>query len=60
MPHQRREAIARRDGGDETLTDIARNYNVSHSFFGREEFPAPGWEHALHARHHSDEAANAT
>jgi DNA invertase Pin-like site-specific DNA recombinase len=34
MPHQRREAIARRDGGGETLTDIARNYNVSHSFLG--------------------------
>jgi DNA invertase Pin-like site-specific DNA recombinase len=30
-PHQRREAIARRDAGEETLTDIARSYNVSHS-----------------------------
>jgi hypothetical protein len=30
-PHQRREAIARRDTGDESLTDIARSYNVSHS-----------------------------
>ena len=28
--HQRREAIARCDAGDETLTDIARSYNVSH------------------------------
>jgi hypothetical protein len=27
-PHQRREAIARRDTGEETLTDIARSYNV--------------------------------
>jgi DNA invertase Pin-like site-specific DNA recombinase len=34
-PHQRREAIARRDGGDETLTDIARSYNVSHSTISR-------------------------
>ena len=30
-PHQRREAIARRDTGTETLTDIARSYNVSPS-----------------------------
>jgi DNA invertase Pin-like site-specific DNA recombinase len=28
-PHQRREAIARREAG-ETLVDIARSYNVSH------------------------------
>jgi DNA invertase Pin-like site-specific DNA recombinase len=28
--HQRREAIARRDEGFETLTDIARSYNVSY------------------------------
>jgi hypothetical protein len=34
-PHQRREAIARRDAGDETLTDIARSYNVSHSAISR-------------------------
>jgi DNA invertase Pin-like site-specific DNA recombinase len=34
-PHQRREAIARRDGGDETLTYIARSYNVSHSTISR-------------------------
>jgi DNA invertase Pin-like site-specific DNA recombinase len=34
-PHQRREAIARRDTGDETLTDIARRYNVSHSTISR-------------------------
>jgi IS30 family transposase len=34
-PHQRREAIARRDAGDETLTDIARSYNVSHSTISR-------------------------
>ena len=33
-PHQRKEAIARRDAG-ETLTDIARSYNVSHSTIGR-------------------------
>jgi DNA invertase Pin-like site-specific DNA recombinase len=33
-PHQRREAIARRDAG-EVLTDIARTYNVSHSTISR-------------------------
>ena len=32
--HQRREAQARRDGG-ETLMDIARSYNVSHSTISR-------------------------
>jgi DNA invertase Pin-like site-specific DNA recombinase len=30
-PHQRREAIARRDAGNETLSDIARSFNVSHT-----------------------------
>jgi hypothetical protein len=34
-PHRRREAIARRDEGDETLIDIARSYNVSHSTISR-------------------------
>jgi DNA invertase Pin-like site-specific DNA recombinase len=33
-PHQRREAIARRDAG-EALTDIGRSYNVSHSTISR-------------------------
>jgi DNA invertase Pin-like site-specific DNA recombinase len=33
-PHQRKEAIARRDRG-ETLMDIARSYNVSHSTISR-------------------------
>jgi IS30 family transposase len=33
-PHQRREAIKRRDQG-ETLADIARSYNVSHSTISR-------------------------
>ena len=28
-PHQRREAIKRRDRGGESLTDIGRSYNVS-------------------------------
>jgi DNA invertase Pin-like site-specific DNA recombinase len=32
--HQRREAIRRRDAG-ETLTDIARSYNVHHSMISR-------------------------
>ena len=34
-PHQRREAIARRDAGKETLMDFARSYNVSHSTISR-------------------------
>jgi hypothetical protein len=34
-PHQRREAITRRDAGEETLMDIARSYNVSHSTISR-------------------------
>jgi DNA invertase Pin-like site-specific DNA recombinase len=33
-PHQRREAIARRNAG-EALTDIARTYGVSHTTIGR-------------------------
>jgi DNA invertase Pin-like site-specific DNA recombinase len=32
--HQRRQALARREGG-ETLTDIARSFNVSHSTVSR-------------------------
>jgi hypothetical protein len=32
--HQRQEAIARREAG-ETLTDIGRSYNVSHSTISR-------------------------
>jgi hypothetical protein len=34
-PHQRREAIARRDSDDEMLTHIADSYNVSHSTISR-------------------------
>jgi DNA invertase Pin-like site-specific DNA recombinase len=33
-PHQRKEALARREAG-EVLTDIARTYNVSHSTISR-------------------------
>jgi Helix-turn-helix domain of resolvase len=33
-PHQRAEAIARRNAG-ETLVDIARSYNVSHPTISR-------------------------
>src|SRR5271167_3616731 len=33
-PHQRRQALARREAG-EVLTDIARTYNVSHSTISR-------------------------
>lgn len=34
-PHQRREAIRRRDRGNETLADIARTYNVSPATISR-------------------------
>jgi DNA invertase Pin-like site-specific DNA recombinase len=34
-PHQRREATARRDADEETLIEIARSYNVSHSTISR-------------------------
>jgi hypothetical protein len=33
-PHQRREALARREAG-ETLVEIARSYNVHHSMICR-------------------------
>ncbi len=33
--HQRQEAITRRDKGEESLTDIARNYNVWHTIISR-------------------------
>jgi DNA invertase Pin-like site-specific DNA recombinase len=33
--HQRREALARREKGEETLVEIARTYNVSHSTISR-------------------------
>ena len=34
-PHQRREASARREAGEETLMEIARSYNVSHTMIAR-------------------------
>jgi DNA invertase Pin-like site-specific DNA recombinase len=34
-PHQKREAIRRRDQGEETLWEIARSYNVSASTISR-------------------------
>jgi DNA invertase Pin-like site-specific DNA recombinase len=34
-PHQRREALARRERGKESQTEIARSYNVSHSTISR-------------------------
>ena len=34
-PHQQREAVTRRESGDETLREIARSYNVSHSTISR-------------------------
>src|SRR6476620_2909805 len=34
-PHQKREAIKRRDEGDETLADIGRSYNVSPATISR-------------------------
>jgi DNA invertase Pin-like site-specific DNA recombinase len=33
--HQRQEALARRNAGNETLVDIARSYNVSHPTISR-------------------------
>jgi IS30 family transposase len=33
--HQKREALERRAKGEETLADIARSYNVSHSTISR-------------------------
>jgi DNA invertase Pin-like site-specific DNA recombinase len=33
--HQKREAIRRRDHGDETVREIGRSYNVSHSTISR-------------------------
>ena len=34
-PHQQHEARARREKGEESLTEIARSYNVSHSTISR-------------------------
>jgi hypothetical protein len=34
-PHQKREAIKRRDQGDESLTEIGRSYNVSAATISR-------------------------
>ena len=34
-PHQIRDAIKRRDEDEETVRDIARTYNVSHSTISR-------------------------
>ncbi|KPH77369.1 recombinase family protein [Bosea vaviloviae] len=34
-PHQREEAARRRDAGEESMTEIARSYNVSHSTISR-------------------------
>jgi IS30 family transposase len=33
--HQKREAISRRDDQGETVREIARSYNVSHSTISR-------------------------
>ncbi|MFL6451517.1 MAG: helix-turn-helix domain-containing protein [Bryobacteraceae bacterium] len=33
--HQRKEALAKRERGKESQTDIARSYNVSHSTISR-------------------------
>lgn len=38
-PHQREEAIRRRDAGEESMTEIARSYNVSHSTISRSRVP---------------------
>jgi DNA invertase Pin-like site-specific DNA recombinase len=34
-PHQKKEAIKRRDNGEETLAEIGRSYNVSGWTIGR-------------------------
>jgi DNA invertase Pin-like site-specific DNA recombinase len=34
-PHQQKEAIKRRDAGDESLVDIGRSYNVSAATISR-------------------------
>jgi len=34
-PHQQKEAIKRRDQGEETLADIGRSYNVSAATISR-------------------------
>jgi hypothetical protein len=34
-PHQRQEAIRRRDAGEETLAEIGRSYNVSGATISR-------------------------
>lgn len=34
-PHQREEATRRRDAGEESMAEIARSYNVSHSTISR-------------------------
>jgi hypothetical protein len=34
-PHQRREAVERRDRGEETLAEIGRSYNVSGATISR-------------------------
>jgi hypothetical protein len=39
-PHQKREAIKRRDQGDESLADIGRSYNVSAATISRAHGPA--------------------
>jgi DNA invertase Pin-like site-specific DNA recombinase len=36
-PHQRREALKRRDRGEESLADIGRSYNVSGATISRQQ-----------------------
>ena len=40
-PHQRREALARKESGRESQTEIARSYNVSHSTISRLSLGTP-------------------
>jgi DNA invertase Pin-like site-specific DNA recombinase len=54
-PHQRQEAIARREAG-EALVEIGRSYNVSHSTISRLTAQPAFYEYrarALDARYHS-------
>ncbi len=40
-PHQRQEAVKRRDAGEETLTEIGRSYNVSAQTISRLTYSNP-------------------
>jgi hypothetical protein len=41
--HQRKESLARRERGEESQTDIAHSYNVSHSTISSTFYAEPGF-----------------